>query len=345
MQGHRHGAVAPRAWRTTPEYSAVGAHSVVSVLLRTLGLPTDAALESGGRLHWRNTEIGGTGLDAQGIRRIIDEVPASLGLDNPSVLTSGGQKIVLAGDLAGAPAVAKIVIVPDGPTADTVIKRAHREVDVLAAVSSLNVVAVLTEAVEIGDRPDAICWAEERLSGSDLTPLLRAQWSEDDVWSLLSDLANGLAACHELEVVHRDLSPGNVRKTDEGRYVLMDPGLARHLAKTALTGQFQPGTFGFMSPEHVPGGRPTPASDIFALGILAFAALTAALPVDPGADEAAYHNRLRTESCPDVASIRGDISDELAAIVNRCLHRQPARRFLDGAELGEAITAAGGASS
>jgi serine/threonine-protein kinase len=284
-------------------------------------------------------------LDKQDIQRIIDDVPARLGLNNATVLTSGGQKIVLAGELAGAAAVAKIVIVHDGPTADTVIARAHREVDVLAAVSSPNVVSLLTEAVEIGDRPDAICWAEERLSGSDLTPLLRSQWSEDDVWSLLTDLATGLAACHELDVVHRDLSPGNVRKTDDGRYVLMDPGLARHLAKTALTGQFQPGTTGFMSPEHVPGGRPTPASDIFALGILAYLALTSTLPVAPGTDQADYHNRLRTQSCPDIAAQRNDITDELAVIVNRCLNRQPARRFLDGAELGGAITAACGASS
>lgn len=284
-------------------------------------------------------------MDAQNIQRIIDDVPGRLGLDNATVLTSGGQKIVLAGELAGAPAVAKIVLIPDGPTANTVVERAHREVDVLAAVSSPNVVPLLTEAVEIGDRPDAICWAEERLSGSDLTPLLRSQWGDDDVWALLTDLAAGLAACHDLEVVHRDLSPGNVRKTDDGRYVLMDPGLAKHLAKTALTGQFQPGTFGFMSPEHVPGGRPTPASDIFAVGILAYAALTATLPVVPGADEADYHNRLRTQSCPDVVSVRGDITDELASIVNRCLNRQPARRFLDGAELAEAIAAARGASS
>lgn len=284
-------------------------------------------------------------MDAQDIQKIIDEVPARLGLDNFSVFAKGGQKIVLGGELSGAPAVAKIVLIPDGPGADVVIRRAHREVDVLAAVTSPNVVSVLTEAVEIGDRPDAICWAEERLSGSDLSALLTAKWSEADVWSLLSDLAIGLAACHELDVVHRDLSPGNVRKTGDGRYVLMDPGLARHLAKTALTGRFQPGTPGFMSPEHVPGGRPTPASDIFALGVLAYAALTGALPIDPGADEAEYHNKLRTSSCPDIATLRSDISADLAAIVNRCLHRQPARRYLDGAELQDAIAAARGASS
>jgi len=272
-------------------------------------------------------------------------VPERLGLDNAAVLTSGGQKIVLTGELGGAKAVAKIVLVPDGPSAATVIERAHREVELLAAVSSPNVVAVLTDAVEIGDRPDAVCWAEERLSGGDLTPLLHTRWAEDEVWNLLSDLATGLTACHELEVVHRDLSPGNVRRTDDGRFVLMDPGLARHLAKSALTGQFQPGTKGFMSPEHAPGGRPIPASDIFALGVLAFLALTTNFPVPPDIDDADYYRRLRTEQCPDVKSLRPDISDELATIVNRCLHRQSARRFLDGAELSSAIAESGRGSA
>lgn len=284
-------------------------------------------------------------MDERKIREVVVEVPGRLGLDNAAVLTSGGQKIVLTGELAGAKAVAKIVLVPDGPAAATVIERAHREVELLAAVSSPNVVAVLTDAVEIGDRPDAVCWAEECLSGGDLTTLLHTPWAEEEVWNLLSDLATGLTACHELEVVHRDLSPGNVRRTDVGRFVLMDPGLARHLAKTALTGHFQPGTTGFMSPEHAPGGRPIPASDIFALGVLAFLALTTNLPVSPGTDDADYYRRLRTEQCPDVKSLRRDISDELAMIVNRCLHRQSARRFLDGAELSSAIAETGRVSA
>ncbi|WP_425499876.1 protein kinase domain-containing protein, partial [Luteolibacter marinus] len=70
-------------------------------------------------------------------------------------------------------------------------------------------------------------------------------WSEREVWPLLHDMAEALAACHDLEVVHRDLSPANVRCMPDGHFVLMDPGLAKHLEKSALTGGFQPGTTGF----------------------------------------------------------------------------------------------------
>ncbi|OHU77921.1 serine/threonine protein kinase [Mycobacteroides chelonae] len=266
-------------------------------------------------------------------RELITDAADRLGLEDVKPLTTGGQKIVLSGTLAGAPAVAKIVIVPDGPSGLEVIRRAVREVDLLGAVDSPHVVRVLTDAVEVGNKPDAICWAEERLSGSDLSANLDPPWTEDRAWQLLTDGALGLSACHELSVVHRDLSPGNVRLTDEDRFVLMDPGLARHLEKTALTGVFQPGTAGFMSPEHVPGGKPLPASDVFVLGVLTFRALTGVLPIQVGASGDEYFNRLRDQSCPDLHDHRADLSNDLRRVVNECLNKQPARRYLDGTEL------------
>lgn len=265
---------------------------------------------------------------------LVAEVADSLGLEDARPLTQGGQKLVLTGVLAGTRAVAKVILIPDGEDGQEVVTRAEREVELLGAVDSPHVVKVLTDAVEIdGGDFAAICWAEEQLSGEDLSRSLDPEWGEDAVWSLLTDVATGLSACHELSVVHRDLSPGNVRRTDDGTFVLMDPGLARHLEKTALTGVFQPGTAGFMSPEHLPGGSPLPASDVFVLGVLAFRALTGRLPIAVGASGDEYLMRLRDDVIPDVATVRAGMSEELAEIVNTCLDKQPARRFLDGEEL------------
>lgn len=264
---------------------------------------------------------------------LVAEVADSLGLKGARPIAQGGQKLVLAGVLAGSPAVAKVILVPDGDSGEEVIVRAEREVELLGAVDSPHVVKVLTDAVEIGDGPEAICWAEEELSGEDLGKSLDPKWEEDAVWSLLSDVGAGLSACHELSVVHRDLSPGNVRRTDDGTFVLMDPGLARHLEKTALTGVFQPGTPGFMSPEHVPGGKPLPASDVFVLGVLAYRVLTGILPIGIGAGGDEYLTRLRDDRIPDVSTMSPGISPALACVVNTCLNKQPARRYLDGAEL------------
>lgn len=100
------------------------------------------------------------------LQALISDVSAALGFDDPQALTQGGQKVVLKGTLSGAPAVAKIVLLAAGPNGDITLQRAHREVELLSAVDSERVVKVLTDAVEIGDPPSAVCWAEEYLDGA-----------------------------------------------------------------------------------------------------------------------------------------------------------------------------------
>lgn len=275
---------------------------------------------------------------------MIEAVCAALGFEDAAVIFQGGQKIVLKGTLSGAIAVAKIVPVDQGPNGEVTLKRAHREVELLSAVESDRVVKVLTDAIEVGS-PDtlAVCWAEAYLDGTDLRESLCRQWTEDEVWVLLRDMAVALAACHELEVVHRDLSAGNVRNTSDGRFVLMDPGLAKHLAKSALTGGFQPGTIGWRSPEHVYGGEPVPASDVFALGILAFYALSGTFPIDPGLlSQVEYDLALTEQQAPSIATLVPGISAELRTVVDTCLQRQPARRYIDGGELLDVLDSFGG---
>src|SRR5690606_31981705 len=119
----------------------------------------------------------------------------------------------------------------------------------------------------------------------------------------------------------------------DGRFVLMDPGLARHLARTAITGAFQPGTAGWRSPEHVAGGDPVPASDVFSLGLLAYYALTGQFAIDPHGSMTDYDRRLTETQAASVSLLNSQISPELAGVVDRCLQRQPARRFIDGSEL------------
>lgn len=272
-----------------------------------------------------------------GLAELMTAVEGALGLSNVKPIGSGGQKIVATADFGSQSAIVKIVLIPPGPNGLMMLERAHREVELLAAVDSIAVVKVLTDAVEIGDSPDAVCWVEERLEGDDLDHHLTSPWDESDVWTLAEDLAIALEACHEQEVVHRDLSPRNIRCLPTGRYVVMDPGLARHLARAALTGFMQPGSFGWMSPEHVPGGRAIPASDIFSVGVLLYCALTTELPIPYAHDDPDYYRRLAHDQAPSVRAARADISDELVRLVDRCLSRQAARRFLDGDELLEAV--------
>lgn len=267
-------------------------------------------------------------------QHLLREVCAALGLEDSRQIGEGGQKVILQGTLGGEPAAGKVIFLSGNPANDqTTLLRARREVELLAAVDSPNVVHVLTDAIEVGEPVAAIAWAEEWLDGEDLTKSLGDEVSDEEVWKLIRDVAIALDACHSLDVVHRDLSPNNVRRKDDGTYVLMDPGLAKHLAKTALTGAFQPGTPGWRSPEHVLGGDPVPSSDIFCLGILAYVALTKKLPINPTLGQDEYDRILLEEQISPLSKKSIDVDPKLATIVDRCLQRQPARRFLDGAEL------------
>ncbi|MGY5131699.1 serine/threonine-protein kinase [Streptomyces nigrescens] len=277
----------------------------------------------------------------------LDEVTsaleASLSVTDLEPMAQGGQKHVLGCKLEGVPAVAKVVLLPTGPDCVYVLERAQREVEVLAAIDSPRVVRVLSEVVELdfSGGIQAAAWVEERLDGRDMRENLDQLWNYDRCARLIAHVGEALAAFHELEVVHRDLSPANVRELSDGSFVLMDPGLARHLAKTALTGVFQPGTAGHRSPEHIPGGDVQPVSDIFALGILAYRALTGVLPIDPSGPEDNYYRRLRDYDAPLIEASCADIPASLSATINRCLKRQPARRYLDGLELVEEIEKCG----
>lgn len=250
----------------------------------------------------------------------------------------GGQKSVFEARRAdGSLVILKVVdlaVAPD-PAA---LERAKREVGLLNELDSAHVVRGLSPLHSIGTPSRAICWLEERLEGDDLRAM-EGVWLEDRLRCLAADIAAGIGALHERHIVHRDLSPGNVMCLPSGRFVVIDPGTAKHSLLTGITIGGQPGTRGFMSPEHIQSysGAPTAASDVFAAGALVYFAATGGSPVPYKGDDAEYISRLRTASHRPLAEARPDLSSGLVDIVERALHAQPARRFRNGRAMRDAL--------
>ena len=99
------------------------------------------------------------------------------------------------------------------------LERAKREVELLAKVSNAagrRIVAVRSGLATVGDptQPTAVGWLEELLDGNDLGDLLGTPWTRDATHDLVQGLGEALTYLHELDVVHRDLSPGNVRRKE-----------------------------------------------------------------------------------------------------------------------------------
>src|SRR6201998_3737521 len=139
-------------------------------------------------------------------------------------------------------------------------------------------------------------------------------------------MAGALETAHRREILHRDVKPANILMTNYGEPALSDFGIA-HIAggfKTA-TGTFT-GSPAFTAPEVLSGDAPTPASDVYGLGATLFAALTghAAYERRSGEPVVAQFLRIATEPVPDLRD--SGIPEEVSAVIEKAMARDPAER-------------------
>jgi hypothetical protein len=147
-------------------------------------------------------------------------------------------------------------------------------------------------------------------------------WPPSDLASLARDLDQALSAVHAAGVVHRDVKPSNVVLNRRGRPTLIDFGIAQEFASDRLTGTgMVAGTPGFVSPELLRGGDPTPGSDRWAAAALLLNAATGRQPFGSGAVEAVLTRVL--DGNPDVAGL----PEHVAAAFGEALDPTPERRI------------------
>jgi ligand-binding sensor domain-containing protein len=177
----------------------------------------------------------------------------------------------------GSPAAVKLLhphLTADRDARD----RLEREGELAAAIDHPNVVRLL----ERGEHEGRLYLAMELLAGETLAARLRrGPLPLAEAVRAGRQLASGLAALHAAGVVHRDVNSANVMIADDGRYVLLDLGLARGLASTTLTqAQTVLGTLPYMSPEQLRGEPLDPRTDLWSLGVVLHEMLTGELPWD-----------------------------------------------------------------
>ncbi len=158
----------------------------------------------------------------------------------------------------------------------------------------------------------------------------------DEVLRLGVKMAGALATAHRLEIIHRDVKPGNILSTEYGEPALSDFGIA-HISggfKTA-TGTFT-GSPAFTAPETLGGDPPTEASDVYGLGASLFCALTghAAYERRSGEQVVAQFLRIATESAPDLRE--SGIPEDVSSVIEKAMSRDPNDRPT-AIELGEEL--------
>ena len=156
---------------------------------------------------------------------------------------------------------------------------------------------------------------------------------------ILQQLARALGHAHEAGVIHRDLKPENVMVREDGVLKLMDFGIARVLdpgERMTVTGALV-GSPAYMAPEVVDGEPATPESDVFSLGTLLYWLWTGALPFAAPSTQATL-KRILAGTYEDPRGACPGISDELVAILQRCLARDPGDRYAGARPLEQALS-------
>lgn len=147
--------------------------------------------------------------------------------------------------------------------------------------------------------------------------------------SLVIGIAEGLDYCHRNGVVHRDLKPENILVQENGQPVILDFGIALVEGASRITYANLTATSGtpdYMAPEQVEGQRGDERTDIYALGTILFELLTGSPPFSGDSSLAVMAQHLRGNA-PRVDSVRADVPPALAAVVARCLQREPENRY------------------
>ena len=227
---------------------------------------------------------------------------------------------------------------------ESVRERFKREALAAARLSGSPNTVTIFDVGESGGHPYIVM---ELLEGGTLEDRLKAGGAQDpaDVIRWLDQAASALDAAHAAGVVHRDVKPANLLLNSRGEVSVADFGVASAvgLDSMTMTGTVL-GTAGYLSPEQAKGERGTPASDRYALGVVAYELLTGERPF--ASDSATAEASAHVHAPIPYPSQHGDVPPELDPVLRRALAKNPADRYPSSADfvaaLREALSHAAG---
>ncbi|HSA54120.1 MAG TPA: serine/threonine-protein kinase, partial [Gemmatimonadaceae bacterium] len=250
-------------------------------------------------------------------------------------LGRGGMGIVfLARDVALDRPVA-IKLLPLALSAEAAFReRFLREARTAASLAHPNIVPI--HAVD--EAHDLVYFVMAFVDGESLGERVRRRGPLPavEVMRVVQEVAYALSHAHARGIVHRDIKPDNILlERDGGRALVTDFGIARASGQTPASG-VPAGTPHYLSPEAARGEAADARSDLYALGVTACFALTGRHPFE--ADTlAALLVRQATESPPALESLAPGVPARVAAVVDRCLQREPGERWRSAEALAREI--------
>jgi len=258
-------------------------------------------------------------------------------------LAQGGMaEVWLATDVSLDRRVALKWLKPSLATDPIVAERFRREAVAVAGLTHPNIVAV-HDVFEDGGRQAVVM---QLVDGKSLRQLLDVQTrlSPELTIHIGTCVAAALDAAHQAGFVHRDVKPGNILVTPDGRVLLTDFGIAKGLDGSGddlTSDNVMMGTAKYLSPEQVRGRKLDGRADIYSLGLVLYECLAGRVPFIGENDADTALARLQRDPT-DLSRLRPTLSKGLVELVHRCLSRNPNRRPSSGSELRIALQSVAG---
>jgi serine/threonine-protein kinase len=196
----------------------------------------------------------------------------------------------------------------------------------------------IANVFDYGEEDGSAYLVMELVPGEALSSILEREkvLPTDKVLDIVAQTASALHAAHQAGLVHRDIKPGNLLMTPEGRIKITDFGIARIADQVPLTATGQVmGTVQYLSPEQASGHPASPTTDIYSLGIVAYEALAGRRPFT-GESQVAIAMAQINEAPPELPVT---IAEPVRNLVYACIAKKPEDRPTTAANLSRAAQA------
>jgi serine/threonine protein kinase len=250
---------------------------------------------------------------------------------------SGGMAVIYkAIDQVLGRMVAVKILRPSLITDPSFLERFRNEARSVAKLTHPNIVTVH----DVGQDGNTHYIVMEFVEGRDLKKLIRteAPFSIERALNIAIQICAGVGYAHRSGLVHADVKPQNVLVSESDIVKVTDFGIAQALSDAAI-GERQKVVWGsphYFSPEQAQGERPTPASDVYSIGVVLFEMLTGRLPFI-GADQQELAMAHIRDVPPRVSDFNPSVPIQLEQIIQKVLSKEPASRYRTADQLGRIL--------
>ena len=250
---------------------------------------------------------------------------------------SGGMAMVFrATDLMLERAVAIKLLRTDYSQDDNFRERFRQEAKAAANLTHPNIVTVHDFGLDAG----RLYIIMEYVPGIDLKAMIqqKGRFSVEEALPLLIQACAGIGYAHRSGLVHCDIKPQNILVTPDGRLKVVDFGIARALASISPDEKTEIvwGSPQYFSPEQAAGDAPSPASDVYSLGVVMYEMLTGRPPFSaPTTEELARAHR--DDPVPSPRRVNPTIPIQLEQIILKVLAKEPSQRYRTADQLGRVL--------